>query len=249
MPWAKEERVMPDKDYVIRLVHRAFEHEPRINIHRYPIKIGYADGAMVLEGEVEHIAAKKLALELAGAVEGIRGVIDRLRVSPAQQRGDGAIRDSLCGFLLREPEFQHCTIRARTSGRLETVREAPDAVGEIDVAVDDGVVTLEGKVISLSHKRVAGVLAWWAPGCRDVVNSLDIDPSEDDNDDEIVDALRLVLEMDPLVRAEQIRASCRNYVVTLEGHVRTQEERRQAELDAWCLFAVDRVINRVTVAA
>lgn len=240
---------MSTRDGVIRLAHRAFEHEPRINIHRYPIKIGYADGAMVLEGEVEHVAAKKLALELAGGLEGIRGVIDRLHVAPSQPRGDGAIRDSLCGFLLRETEFQHCTIRARMSGRLETVREAPEAGGIVDVAVDNGVITLEGKVISLSHKRVAGVLAWWTPGCRDVVNSLDVDPSEDDNDDEVVDALRLVLEMDPLVRAEQIRASCRNYVVTLDGHVRTQEERRQAELDAWSLFAVDRVVNRITVAA
>lgn len=239
---------MPDKDRLIKLVHRAFEHEPRINLHRYPIKIGYAEEAMVLEGEVEHVAAKKLALELAGAVEGIRGVIDRLRVAPAQRRGDGAIRDSLCGFLLRQSEFQQCTIRATAHGRIETVRETADAAGDIGVAVEDGVITLEGKVISLSHKRVAGVLAWWAPGVRDVVNSLEVDPFEDDNDDEVVDALRLVLEMDPLVHAEQIRASCRNYVVTLEGHVRTEEERRQAEFDAWCLFAVDRVINRVTLA-
>jgi len=93
------------------------------------------------------------------------------------------------------------------------------------------------------------VLAWWTPGCRDVVNSLDVVPPEEDNDDEVVDALRLVLEMDPLVQAEQITASCRNYVVTLEGYVRTGEERRQAERDAWALFAVDNVVNRIEVRA
>ena len=239
---------MPDKDEVIKRVHRALEYEPRINLHRYPVKIGFVDGAVVLEGDVGHVGAKKLALELAAAVEGVRGVIDRLRIAPTERKGDGAIRDVLCGFFLHEPEFQNCTIRVRIKGRLETLHEAHgDAGGEIETAVADGVITLEGNVISLSHKRVAGVLAWWTPGCRDVVNSLDVQPPEEDNDDEVLDALRLVLEMDPLVQAGQIRANCRNYVVTLEGCVRTEEERHQAELDAWCLFAVDRVTNRLEV--
>ena len=54
-------------------------------------------------------------------------------------------------------------------------------------------------------------------------------------------------EMDPLTRDAQIHVSCRDYVVTLEGVVRTEEGRRQAELNAWCLFAVDRVVNRIAV--
>jgi osmotically-inducible protein OsmY len=241
---------MPNRDAIVRQVQGAFEHEPRINLHRFPVRIRLAEGAVVLEGEVESIAAKKLALELAGAVEGIRGVVDRLRVVPAERRGDGAIRDSLCGFLLRETEFRNCALRVRAKGGVETVRDVPGAPGgEIEVAVEDGVVTLEGAVLSHSHKRVAGVLAWWTPGCRDVVNSLGIEPPEADGDDEVVDALRLVLEMDPLVQAEQITATCRNYVVTLAGYVRTAEERRQAELDAWALFAVDKVTNRIAVRA
>ena len=239
---------MPNRDEVIKLVHRSLEYESRINLHRCPIKIDFVDGAVVLEGEVEHLGAKKLALELAGAVDGVRGVLDRLRIAAAERKGDGAIRDSLCGFFLREPELQNCTIRVRIKGGIEMLRDVPrDGSGEIEAAVEDGVITLEGKVISLSHKRVAGVLAWWTPGCRDVVNSLDVQPPEEDNDDEVLDALRLVLEMDPLVQAGQIRANCRNYVVTLEGCVRTEEERHQAELDAWCLFAVDRVTNRIEV--
>jgi osmotically-inducible protein OsmY len=154
----------------------------------------------------------------------------------------------LSGFLLREPELRTCAIRVRAKGRIQTLREvSAEGAGEIEVAIDDGVITLEGTVISLSHKRIAGVLAWWAPGCRDVVNSLDVVPPEEDNDDEVVDALRLVLEMDPLVQADQITARCRDYVVTLDGYVRTEEERRKAELDAWSLFAVDKVVNRIEV--
>lgn len=239
---------MGNREAVIKLVQRALEHEPRIDIHRYPIKVGFADSAVILEGEVGHPAAKKLALERAGAVEGIRGVIDRLRVVPAERRGDGAIRDSLCSLLMHQGEFRNCTIRVLVKGGVEILREVPtDWGGDIEVAVSDGVVTLEGRVLSLSHKRAAGVLAWWTPGCRDVVNSLEVKPPEEDNDGEIVDALRLVLEMDPLVHADRIHARCSDYVLTLEGSARTEEERRQVEFDAWCLFAVDGVVNRIEV--
>lgn len=239
---------MPNREAIVRQVHGALERESRIALHRYPIRIGVVDDAVVLEGEVAGIAAKKLALELAAAVRGIRGVVDRLRVLPAERRGDGAMADALCRSLLATAELRNCTLRVRAKGRVEPVHDAgADASGEIELAVEDGVVALEGAVISLSHKRLAGVLAWWTPGCRDVLNSLAVVPAEDDNDDEVVDALRLVLAMDPLVRDEQVTARCRDCVVTLEGCVRTDEERRKAEDDAWALFAVDRVVNRIEV--
>jgi hypothetical protein len=44
-----------------------------------------------------YVVAKKLALELAASVNGVRGVVDRLRVAPGERRGDGAVRDSVAG--------------------------------------------------------------------------------------------------------------------------------------------------------
>jgi len=238
---------MPDKHEIVKRVRRALEFEARVNLRKHPVTIGFADGAVILEGETADVAAKKITLELAGAAEGVRGVIDRLRVTPAARRGDGAIRDILSAFLLNETELRTCSIRLRGNG-VKVLREvSADGAGEIEISVGDGVVTLEGRVISLSHKRVAGVLAWWTPGCCDVVNSLDVQPPEDDNDAEVVDALRLVFEIDPRVDAGQIRARCDDYVVTLEGCVRNAHERRQAEHDAWCLFAVDKVVNRIEI--
>lgn len=239
---------MAKDNAVVRQVHGLLEHEPRINLHRHPISIGLSGDVVVLEGEVESIAAKKLALELAGSAAGIRGVVDRLRVASSERKGDGAIRDSLCTFLLGAPELKSCAIRVNTKGRIEVLRDVRgEKSGDIETTIGDGVITLEGAVISLSHKRIAGVLAWWVPGCRDVINSLEVAPPEEDNDGEVVEALRLVLEMDPLVQAGQITARCDEYVVTLEGYVRTEEERRRADLDAWSLFAVDKVINRIEV--
>jgi osmotically-inducible protein OsmY len=72
---------------------------------------------------------------------------------------------------------------------------------------DEGTVLLEGKVPSFSHQRLAGVLAWWVPGRQNVLNCLEAVPPEEDNDDEVTDAVRLVLEKDPFVNAGQIRIS------------------------------------------
>jgi osmotically-inducible protein OsmY len=109
----------------------------------------------------------------------------------------------------------------------------------------DGVATLDGEVASLSHKRLAGVLAWWVPGSRDVVNGLGVEPDEMDGDGEVLDALRIVLEKDPFVDATRISASCENYVITLRGSAANKVGKQAAEADAWALFGVDRVVNRI----
>src|SRR3954464_3264985 len=111
---------------VIKQVQGALEYEPRINLHRHPIAIDVVDRSVVLEGDVDGLAAKKLALQLARAVDGVDIVVDRLRIPPAEHRGDGAIRDTICEFLLRESELLNCTIRIRRRGIIETVRNILD---------------------------------------------------------------------------------------------------------------------------
>ena len=91
------------------------------------------------------------------------------------------------------------------------------------------------------------MLAWWVPGSREVINGLEEVPLQQDNDDEVVDAVRLVLEKDPWVRAEQIRVRVRNYTVMLEGLVPDAKVKEMAEFDAWYVFGVDRVINHLVV--
>jgi osmotically-inducible protein OsmY len=239
---------MNPREAITRQVHAALERETRIKLHRHPVEIHNADGVVVLEGELPDVAAKKLALELAASVRGVAGVVDRLRVRPGERRGDGAVRDSLLRMLSAEREFANCTIRWRANGRVETARLAQaDAIGEIEIAVTEGAIALEGHVISHSHRRFAGVLAWWTPGRRDVVNSLEVKPEYPDSDEEISEVVGLVLEADPAVDPSQIRASCRDMTVLLDGAVATEQQKSRAELDAWALFGVERVVNRLQV--
>jgi osmotically-inducible protein OsmY len=240
---------MSDKAKVLKSVRAAFEREPRINLHRNLFKIDFAeDGALILEGEVQNIAAKKMAMELAIAVPGIIGIVDRLHVKAAERMEDGMILDLVRDALIEEPAFQDCTIRLRRKGKLETARESLyKAHGEIELSAKDGVVFLDNVVLNLSQKRLAEVLAWWVPGTRDVINELEVSPPEEDNDGEITDALRIVLEKDPFLDAAQIRIETKGGIVTLGGLVATEAQKEMAENDAWYIFGVDKVVNHLSV--
>lgn len=241
---------MTDGEGVIKAVRAAFERERGINLHRYPVTIDFnpEDGVLTLEGEVEHIAAKKLGMELAIAVPGVINIVDRLRVVPAARMGDGAILDAVRDALLQEAALQNCTIAVKHKGKREIVREVRiDPHGVIDVSVTEGVVLLDDHVTGLIQKRLAGVLAWWVPGSRDVVNGLEVVPAAEDSDAEVTKAVRLVLDKNPLVRADDIRVSTRQWVVTLEGRVPSSAQRDMAEWDAWYVLGVDKVLNRLEV--
>lgn len=239
---------MPEPDTIVRKVRAALEHEPHINLHRYPIEVTVSEGDLIMEGEVEHIIAKKLALELAAAVPGIQGIVDRLRVTPAAPMEDGEICDHVRDALAQESTFEDCSIRIWDKGELRTIQDrSATSSATIEVEITGGVVILNGQVPSLTHKRITGVLAWWIPGSRDVINGLEVVPVQNDNDDEISDAVRIVLEKNPFVDASQINVSTHNAVVTLAGLVRNQTEQQLAEYDAWYVFGVDKVINRLTV--
>jgi len=237
-------------DAVRKQVHAALEREHRINLHRHPVKIESADGTVTLEGEVADVAAKRLALQLAASVQGVSNVVDRLRVVPGERRGDGAVRDSAARLLLDQPELRGCSLNVRSNEKIEVLRRVTDdPAGEIQLSVADGVVVLEGTVISQSHRRFAGALAWWIPGRRDVVNALEVRPAYEDRDDEISEVMRLVLEADPEVDADQIRTNCNGKVVFLDGAVPNEHQKRRAELDAWSLLSIRGVVNRLDVSS
>jgi osmotically-inducible protein OsmY len=238
------------REKIIAQVRTALERELPIDLRHYPLKFDLdTGGALIIEGETKNIGAKKLVLELSATVPGIAGIIDRLRVVRAQRMGDGQIRDHVRDALLGEPVFENCGLSVRLDTTWQTVREpyvAPLAPRpSIQVSVAEGVVTLDGQVGSLSHKCLAGALAWWVPGTRDVVNGLEVAPLQEEGDAGITEAVRLVLEKDPLVNAINIRVTTSNSVVTLDGVAANESEKEMAEMDAWCGFGVDRVINRL----
>jgi osmotically-inducible protein OsmY len=232
----------------IERIRAALERDTRIDLHRYPITLVFAGDDLVLSGELEHLAAKKIALELAAAIAPRTSIVDRLNIKPAQPMSDAQLRDHVIKVLLEEPALERCLLHSRLPKQLLIHRGGiPEPIGTIVVEVRDGVVTLNGEVPSLSHKRLAGVLAWWVPGCRDVTNGLAEVPAQEDNDDELTDAVRLALAKDPFVNATKTRVTSKEGVVTLTGLVPSETMKRLAERDAWYVLGVREVVNQIAV--
>ncbi len=230
-------------------VRQALAAEPRLAEEAAAIGVAAGpDTVVTLEGEVASVARKRIALERAAAIDGVVGLVDRLRVRPAARMSDEEILRLVVDALVGEPAFQAIRVRGGTG---DWHAGPPDLAGlrrEVDVEVADGVVTLNGSVRGLDEKRLAGVLAWWVPGSRDVINGIAVEPPEDDSDAAIIEAVRLALEKDRLVDAGQVRVTAQDAVVTLRGYLREDHERHMAESDAWFVFGIDDVVDEIRLA-
>jgi osmotically-inducible protein OsmY len=238
---------MSDETTLLERVRSALRADTRIRFDQEPFVIAISNGCLVFEGDLAEVAVKRRALRRAASVAEGRGIVDRLHVRPAEPMADGMIRDLVRDALIEEPALARCRLTIWSKGAPDLVRDPPAASGSIEIRVAEGVVTLDGEVSGLQQKRLAGALAWWVPGSRDVINGMGVSPPEEDNDDEITDAVRLVLEKDPFVNPDQVRVTTKDASVTLDGMVATEAERDMAEHDAWYVFGVDDVANRLAV--
>jgi osmotically-inducible protein OsmY len=241
---------MSEQSLLLERVRAALKGEIRLDHKLKNVHLTLnPDGTVTVEAEAPSVAVKKLALERIGAVPEIAGIVDRLHVAPVAGMGDGEIRAHLRDAFVDEPAFKRFEIREIRHGTLQQVQGAPEkAFGCLDIEVKDGVVILNGRVPGLESKRLAGVMAWWIPGTRDVVNGIAVEPPEDDSPDHIAEAVRIALEKDPFVDASQVRVTVIGCIVRLTGLVATETERERAEDDAWCIFGVDDVKNEIKVA-
>ncbi|MFZ0488579.1 MAG: BON domain-containing protein [Arenicellales bacterium] len=234
---------------IIKKVKAALERDTRVNLHRSQVTVAVEnDGVVTLTGETESIAEKRAAVACASqALAGCatQSVVDRLHVKPVARRENLELKREVESALSGEPVFRDYTLITVVGGRSETVHDAGTDKRMITATIQDGVVTLSGRVGSISHKRLAEVAMWWTDGCRFVDNLLDVVPPEEDTDDDITDVVRMVLEKDPLVHADQISIATTDGVVILLGSVASKEEKKLAIMDAWHVPGVTDIEDRI----
>ena len=230
---------MPQKDLVAALL-AALEKDADINLHESPIRVTY-HGTLRLEGEVANIIVKRKARRIAMQLSGLSDIEDHLLLRPGERRSGKALQDAALDALSQEPAFRDIVVKASpaTDGGAQCIA----------VSALDSVLRLDGQVGSLSHRRLAEVIAWWVPGSCDVHNHMRVKPAEKDNDDEITDAVLMVLEKDPMLHAETLTVHTRGREVTLSGAVHSDEQRRMAIYDCWYVPGVHEVHDRMRVQA
>lgn len=118
---------------------------------------------------------------------------------------------------------------------------------QIDVNVDEGIVTLAGSVSSYSRKQAAQEAAHRVVGVMDVANDILVRSERHRSDAEIAGAVRRALELGACVPDIQITSTVSDGWVKLEGKVNSLQERADAEWAVEYLMGVAGVTNELEV--
>ena len=220
-----------------------------------------ADGRVTLTGEVESQAEKTEAVRIARATEGVREVVDQLRIATqAEARADDAkapagTRPDADSATLGDPWI---TMKIESKYFLDAEVKGRN----IDVTTQNGVVTLDGTVESAAEKRQAVLLARSTEGVTDVRDQLKVVAPAADESPRPADARETASVNDEWIEAkiqskyfladdlktDEIKVDSVKGIVTLQGRVESADEKRTAEEIARETDGVRNVVNRLEVA-
>jgi osmotically-inducible protein OsmY len=175
------------------------------------IDVEVKDGKVILKGMVPTYLDLWEAEDDAYAVEGVRYVENRLKVSPPPDfpvPGDADIASKLYSLLEWNPNI--------------------DARG-VDISVDRGLVTLGGFVESVWQKYDAGRIAEDVSGVVGVVNELKVEPRTAVTDEDIRTDIISSLFRNSSIDAGMVNVHVKSCVVTLSGTVHDYYAYRSAE--------------------
>ena len=181
-------------------------------VSSYLVDVTCANGVVTLSGSVDNILAKERALAIAETVKGVRSVINRIEVNPLTEKTDPDIRTDVIQSLAADPVTE---------------------LFEIDVKVDDKVVTLKGMVNSHIEKQAVGKVAKSVSGVKEVKNLILFDHKTSRPDADFANDIEKALAWDTLVDDGLVQVSVKNRKVALKGTVGSAAEKARAITHAW----------------
>lgn len=184
------------------------------------------EGIVTLKGQLPVYAQKHTAEVVAKRVRGVRAVANEIEVRPT----DAHVRDDeeLAAAAVHGLMWSACI---------------PDA--QIQVAVEDGWITLEGTVQQQYQRNEAERVVRHLSGVRGITNSIDVAAREaaSTNHSDIEAALR----RSAALHMRELSAEVDGSLVILSGDVHSPAERDEAERIAWSAPGVNQLENCITV--
>jgi hyperosmotically inducible protein len=207
----------------ITLLRRLQEHEL---LDCTELEVRVRGDVAFIEGAVPNLRQKRLAEEVAIQVEGIRDVVNMLRVTPLTVIDDDSLRARIGQALARNHRID---------------------AAQISVDVVDGVVYLYGQVDTATQKRLAEQEVWSVAGVRDIVNRIDVlsatPKSEMQITGEILQSFSECLGLD----LSRLSVETKDGIVHLSGIVPTDYLKDAAEELATWTPSVKGVVNELKV--
>jgi hyperosmotically inducible protein len=138
------------------------------------IDVDVKDGVVTLQGTVTSDAARARALEVARKNDGVKSVVDRLTIAPARR---GTTREETAGATRKagraiDDGWIKSKIYAQYLADWNSILDDSD----IDIDVDNNVVTLNGTVKSAEAKSKAVATAKATDGVKSVRDMLRVVP-------------------------------------------------------------------------
>lgn len=176
------------------------------------IDVTVTNGIATLTGQVNNVLAKERAAKVAKTVKGVRAVLNKISISPTEDRADDNIASDIEAALLADP--------------------AADSY-EIAVGVDDGVASLTGTVESYEERDLALTVAKGVRGVTDVVDQIVVQYAYDRTDTEIRHDVEQVLNWSTYVDHALIDVAVNDGNVMLSGTVGSVAEKTLTNTLSW----------------
>jgi osmotically-inducible protein OsmY len=191
-------------------------------------KIGVAvtDGVVTLTGEVKSYAEKYKAERAVERVDGVRGIVNEIKVDLPHERTDTEIATEAAEALRRNSFVP---------------------ADQVKVIVVNGWITLKGEVAHEYQRRAAEQAVRFLPGVRGVSNLIAVEPKVEPKN--LKQEIEKTFQRQAMLDAHNISVEVSGDEVILRGTVHSWIERREAEKVAWAAPGVRSVKNYITVSA
>ena len=216
---------MPLDDDLTSNVNDELFWDPKIDSEA--IAVSANGGKITLRGTVGSLRQKREAQNAAKRVFGVISVDNQLQVKLMNdgRRVDAELRGDVLQALMLD-SFVPKTV---------------------DAKVDDGFVTLTGKVDWQYQRDEADFVASSIAGALDVFNEIELKhPTPKAGD--VQQSINKAFERNAALDANDLRVSTDNGTVTIKGNVRSWAEHDEALDAAWAAPGVTRVDDAMTVA-
>jgi len=194
-------------------------------VHAEKVTVATDDGIVRLSGSVESLVAKKRADLEAKKVQGVRGVLNQISVTPVL-RSDSDIVQHVRRRILNDAVIESQGIRVSSLA---------------------GKVTLRGEVATWAEAQQAELLASEVRGVTEVENQLTTTFPTTRSDQEIKNDTVAALGRDVYLVDLPISVTVHDGVVTLAGSVGSPFEKGRATRDVRWIANVSSVDNRLEV--
>jgi len=212
-----------DKELQLEVLEE-LDWDPSVNAENIGVTV--TDGVVTLTGDVSSYFEKVAAEKAVKRVAGVEAVAEELQVKlPAlNQRSDSDIARAVVNAL---------------DWNVAVPREL------LDVKVEDGWVTLTGKVDRYYQKMAAEGAVHGLMGVKGISNLITVRPKV--TPAEVTTKIKNTFKRNALLDAEQITVDVLDGKVLLRGRVRSWQEREEAQRAASAAPGVCEVENDLTI--